>query len=465
MLRSLWLFAIYASFLGLGTQAPFALSLGYVWVDMFSPQNVSYVILNQVPVALIMGGSAVGAYFLLDRRSPPRLNTITVCHILLAIWVTMTLLWSVTPAFAAEKWDWAFKTLVFAAFIPFVIRSRVQIDAFIQVFVLSLAANLLPYGAKIFLSGGGYGRELGLAGGNTGLGEGATLAAVAVMTIPLALFLRKHTLLMPKNHLFRLAYIGIALVSLFTTVGTFQRTGLVGLVVLGVAMIAKSKNKFLVGAVVAVAALAIGYFASAAWESRISTIGNYQQDGSAMTRILVWKWTLNYVMDHPLGGGFNMYVINHIEHGPTESNPEGSVEFARAFHSIYFEMLGEHGWIGLGLFLTMLIAGLVMLNHAAKRVRGMPEHEWCRDLAAALQVSLVVLMCCGAFIGIAFQPMIHYLLAMAVAVSSYARTVTSLDAGAGSKVPVMPWRSQASPNPAVASVMRGAAGRRDRPAA
>ncbi len=46
MLRSLWLFAIYIGFLGIGTTAPFVLVLGYVWVDTFRPQDVAYVLLN-----------------------------------------------------------------------------------------------------------------------------------------------------------------------------------------------------------------------------------------------------------------------------------------------------------------------------------------------------------------------------------------------------------------------------------
>lgn len=71
MLRSLWLFAIYIGFLGIGTTAPFVLVLGYVWVDTFRPQDVAYVLLNELPVALVMGAGAIAAYVALDRRSPP----------------------------------------------------------------------------------------------------------------------------------------------------------------------------------------------------------------------------------------------------------------------------------------------------------------------------------------------------------------------------------------------------------
>ncbi len=347
MLRSLWLLVLYVSFLGLATQAPFIAALGYVWVDTFSPQAVAYVILNQLPVAMIMGAAAVGLYFLLDRRYPPRPTLVSVFQVALALWSTVTMTWAVAPDLGWEKWDWAFKTLMFAAFLPCLIRSRVQIEAFLQVYLFSLAANLVPFGAKVFVSGGGYGQQLGQqGGGNSGLGEGSTLATVAVMIIPLAFFLRTHGQLMPKSQIIRLVYIGIVFASLLATIGTYERTGLIGLFVLGVAMIAKSKNKTLMCGLGVAVACGVYYFSSSGWNARIATIATYQQDGSAMTRLLVWRWTYDYILQHPLGGGFYMFVINVIEHAPDDANPVSYIEHGRAFHSIYFEVLGEQGWIG-----------------------------------------------------------------------------------------------------------------------
>ena len=446
MLRSLWLLFVYLSFLGLGTQAPFILTLGYIWVDTFQPQGVAYIILNQLPVAMIMGAAAVGSYLLLDRRSPPRLNIITVLQISLAVWVTMTSLWAVLPAAAWEKWDWAFKTLIFTAFIPFAIRSRVQIEAFIQVYVFSLMANLVPFGLKMAISGGGYGQSLGLAGGNTGLGEGATLAGVSVMVIPLLLFLRQHAQLVPTKLMFRQMYLGLSVLAVLTSIGTFERTGLVGLLVLGGAIFLKSRRKIMVAVIGTVAVAGIMYTTTSAWNARISTIGNYQQDGSAMTRILVWKWTLDYVSTHPLGGGFMMYGINHIEHPPDEENPAGSVEFGRAFHSVYFEVLGEHGWPGLAMFLGIAGASLFALQRAARQVKGIPELRWAGDLASSLQVSLVVLLACSTFIGIAFQPWLHYLFAMSVSLPECVRRMVAARAAQTGEIPpsdiLTSWRSR-----------------------
>ncbi len=239
----------------------------------------------------------------------------------MAIWVTLTLIWAQVPDAAWEKWDWAFKTIVFATFLPFVIRSRVQIEAFAQTYVFSLAANFVPFGLKVLLSGGGYGRDLGLEGGNSGLGEGGLLSTSCLMAVPLAIFLASHSQLIPKFKLMPLAYWGIAGLAIATAIGTYERSALVGLVVLGLYMWVRTKHKFGFGIVLAVVACLVVYSTSGAWNARVSTIGNFEQENSAYGRILVWRWTLGFVADHPLGGGFATYLIDHIELPARDGDP------------------------------------------------------------------------------------------------------------------------------------------------
>jgi putative inorganic carbon (HCO3(-)) transporter len=415
VLRSIWLLFVYTSFLGLGVSAPFIATLGYVWVDTFRPQDVSYLILNQFPVAMVMGAAAVALYLAFDRRAVPQLRAITILQLTFAAWITLTSIWALIPEVAWEKWDWAFKTLIFSAFIPLTIRSRVQIEAFLQVYMFSLAANLVPFGLKIAISGGGYGQDLSLGGGNMGLSEGSTLAAVSVMSIPIYLYLRQHAVLVPRSVLFRSVYLVLAGLSVLTTIGTFERTGLVGFVTLGIAALIKSRRKLLTLFVGLVISGIVAYAMTDTWSARISTIGDYTKETSALSRILVWRWTLDFATSHPLGGGFGSYRLDHIE------LPDGTSRFGVAFHSIYFEVLGEHGWIGLLLFLSIAVASLVALQRASKQARPHPELSWCRDLVATIQISLVVLLVCGSFIGIAFQPMLPYLFAMAVSASEYVR--------------------------------------------
>jgi hypothetical protein len=138
---------IYGVFLCGGLVAPFVIGLGYVWVDTFSPQHVAYSILNEIPVSAIMAAAMMGAYLLMDRKAPPRPSVILILILMMAGWVTYTSeTVAVAPEFGWAKWDWAIKTIGFAAFMPFLFRSRVQIEAFLQVYIFSAAIQIVPYG-------------------------------------------------------------------------------------------------------------------------------------------------------------------------------------------------------------------------------------------------------------------------------------------------------------------------------
>ena len=448
MLRSLWLSMIYGVFLCAGLMAPFALGLGYVWVDTFSPQKIAYSILTEIPVSAVMGIATIAAYLLIDRRSPPRPNLIMVLIVAMGVWVTYTTQFeAVAPEWAWSKWNWAIKTIGFAAFMPFLFRSRVQIEAFLQVYVFSAAIQTLPYGAKTILSGGSYHANLGLLSGNTGLAEGSTLCTVAIMGVPIILWLARHTVILPRIRPVWLMYIGLAVAGISASLGTFERTGLVAVVVLGVGLWLQARRKLLYGVAgtAAVAALAAVLFHPGSdWADRMSTITQYNQESSSLGRILVWEWTLKFVQSHPFGGGFNAFVVDTITF-PAADGGAPIVIHGKAFHSMYFEALGEHGWPGLGLLLGLLLASFVTLLRIVRKCRRLADMAWCADLARALMVSEAVLVTGGAFIGIGFQPEVYYLFAIAAMLACHVRGVERAALPAHSPAFSMPGELSAEP--------------------
>jgi probable O-glycosylation ligase (exosortase A-associated) len=426
-MRDLLLLAVYVAFLVLGSAAPFILSLGYVWVDAFRPQDVAYGLLAGLPVAMVMGTAAIGGWLLMDRRSPAPIGLTVFLLLLFAFWVTLsTVEWAQVPGMAWWKWDWAFKTIVFSAFIPMVFRSRVQIEAFLQVYLFAVAAHFLPYAGKTLLSGGGYGVSLGLVQGNSGLAEGATLATVSVAIIPLALFFRRNTRILPNGRVTDLLYLGLVVACVIAAVGTYQRTGLVGLATVAVLTLLRARRKWLAALLITAGAFGVAALTTDAWNTRISTIGEYQQESSALTRLLVWQWTLDFVRVHPFGGGFGVSELSRIVFPGTDDAGEPLVVVGRAFHSIYFEVLGEQGWVGLALFLGLGVSTFLAQRRIIRNVGAHPELAWAADLARALGTSLIVLLVCGAFISIAFQPMYYYLFGISAALLHHVRRSVAL---------------------------------------
>ncbi len=423
-MRDLYVALIYVAMLGIGFTAPFLLSLAYVWVDTFSPQSIAPDILGLIPASMIVAVLAIGSYVVAaPRKTPPPVTSWLL--LAFAVWVTLsTAIWAELPGPAWEKWNPAFKTLCFAAFMPLVFRTRVQIEAALQIYVFSLAVHYVPGGIKTMLGGGGYGRTLGVVSGNSLLTEGSTLCAVTVMLVPILLFLREHNVLLPRFKLLRNGYFALAACAVATAIGTYERTGLVGMAVMGGGLWLRARRKLLYGLVGAAAAVTILLTTSDAWTSRISTINDYNNESSALARILVWRWTVDYVNHNPLGGGFNSYMIDTITL-PDQDGQPGEIRHGVAFHSIYFEVLGEQGYFGFILFLSIAAYTFYILQRVAGTARRSDDLLWAGDLARALQVSLLSFMVCGAFIGVAFQPMIYFLFAISACLARNVRSAAT----------------------------------------
>jgi putative inorganic carbon (hco3(-)) transporter len=427
-MQSLFLSAVFAALMFAGFFAPFAAALGFIWVDIVRPQQLAYSIINSLPLSFIAAIATLTLFVAKDKKSPPKFGPILILITMLTVWVTFTTLISDFPTQAWGKWDWASKVLIFAVLIPYLFRSRVQIEAFILVFVFSASTILFSAGVKTVLGGGGYGTLAVMGTGNSGLSESSTLAVVCVMLIPLIMFLMRHTLIFPRNLLTRGLFLAIIVMAVAAMVGTAARTGVIAIGVMCLLSMLQSKKKlwWLAGlAIVAVIILNLDLSATR-WGNRMSTIETYNADSSALGRLKVWEWTIGFVGKHPLGGGFDAYLHNRIlgvtSDGVTEYLPEGQVG-GKAFHSIYFEMLGEQGFIGFAMYFAMVGIALFKLIKLKKTWKNDAGMAWIAGLANALMTSIIVFLAGGSFVGIAYQPYIFYMLSLTVAIDQYAARV------------------------------------------
>ncbi len=169
----------------------------------------------------------------------------------------------------------------------------------------------------------------------------------------------------------------------------------------------KSRHRLATG-VVGVAVLATFLaFLPDKWFERMSTIENFEEDASAMGRINAWQFAFNLALARPLtGGGFDTFTPELFwKYAP---NPAA---FHDA-HSIYFEVLAEQGFVGLGLFLIMWFYTYRIAGKIARQCRSREDMIWARDLAAMLQVSIVGYGVGGAFLGLAYFDLPYHIMAM-----------------------------------------------------
>ncbi len=361
-MTSLFLFAFFAGLMVLGLRRPFVWVLVYLYVDIVSPQKISIEFLGAIPVSLITFAAAFLGWLAMDPKRDMRFTIRQALIVALLAWCGFTTMHAAFPEFAVTKWDWVWKALVFAAFLPLTLRTRLRIEAAVLVTVLSLGAIIVSGGIKTVFGGGGYESLKLLVNDNTGLYESSIISTVAIAIIPLIAWLIKHgTVFAPSRVVTAFGY-AMILACLLMPIGTAARTGLLCIALLAVLKLRSVKYRFVYLALVPALGLIALPFLPQSYMDRMSTIGAPDGDESASSRLAVWGWTLDYAKENPLGGGFSAYRANSFTYDMRVQQKDGNTtktrfvevtDSERAFHSSYFEMLGEQGWPGLFLWLAL----------------------------------------------------------------------------------------------------------------
>lgn len=412
---------------------PFLFTLIYAYVDICSPQRLSYFLLNSIPLSLILFVLAFLGFALGDDKKDVRVAPRWFLLILLLGYCGYTTTVAAEPVAALEKWNWVWKALVFAAFLPLTLRTKLRIEALILTMVLCASALIVTGGIKTATGGGGYGSLVILIDDNSGLFEGSIISCVAITIIPLILWLTKHGTIFKPDWKVNVYAAALIFACLLIPVGTQARTGIVCIAVLGLLLLRYARYRMLYLGAVALVGLAAIPFLPSTFTDRADTIKNYKQDESASTRLAVWAWTWEYVKEHPMGGGFDVYRQNRIRYdiaqkdNPAEPAPVDApavkeiVDEGRAFHSSYFEMLGEQGFPGLIIWLIIHIGGVWRMEVIARlyRKRARPDEAWVAPLATALQNSQIIYLVGSLFVGIAFQAFFYMLVALQIGLDTY----------------------------------------------
>jgi probable O-glycosylation ligase (exosortase A-associated) len=431
-MRDLVFVGFLLALFGVGFRRPFVFVLAYVYIDIVSPQRLTYVLLNTVPISLIAVILAVGAWMMVDDKRNTRFAPRQLLMVILMLYCWVTTTQADFPLEAAEKWSWVWKALAFAIFLPLTLRTRLRIEALALFMVLSAASIIIIGGIKTLASGGGYGALNLMVTNNTGLYESSIISCVAIAIIPLILFLMRYGTIFPTDWRVRVFALALCFSCLLMPIGTEARTGLICIGVLGVLMLRHTKRRFLYLGLAATLAVVAMPLLPDSFSNRMTTIKNYKGDSSASTRIEVWKWTWGYAKDHPFGGGFMAYLQNKIRYEAVKTEETGAVatqegtlviDKARAYHSSYFEMLGEQGFPGLILWLMIQGIGVVRMESVRRRYINRPpgEDQWIGALAEALQHGQLIYLVGALFVGIAYQPFIFMLIGMQIGLDTYAK--------------------------------------------
>jgi probable O-glycosylation ligase (exosortase A-associated) len=416
----------------LGLRRPFLWVLLYIYIDILAPQRIGYSIITDLPVSLIAFAAAFGGWLAFDPKRGARFTWRQGLILALLAYCWWTTGWADFPEPAATKWDWVWKAMLFAIFLPLTLTTRLRIEAALLTMLLSMAVIVIGGGIKVVFGGGGYENRMLIVNDNFGIYETSVLACMSIAIIPAILWFIRHGTIFPPDWRVKWFGYGFILACALIPVGTEARTGLVCFAALLALMFTRVKHKALFAGLGAIGLLAAIPFLPASFTERMGTITEFQQDQSASTRVAVWAWTLDYVEENPWGGGFDAYRGNRFEYrmrveesveGTTSVTYQDVTDEARAYHSAIFEVLGEQGWPGLILWTLIQASGLWQMARIRRRWRGREgaDEQWQAPLASALGQAQIIYLVGAMFTGIAYTPPMLLLLAIQIGFASYCR--------------------------------------------
>ncbi|WP_430654667.1 putative O-glycosylation ligase, exosortase A system-associated [Halorhodospira halophila] len=394
----------------------------WYWVGLMNPHRESWGPLMNAPVALAVAATTlIALLFARERRAPPLTRETVLFGLLIVHMVAATYLFAWQPAVSQGLWDTYVRILILAIVALILIDGKIKTSTLLAVTALSIGYYGIKGGFFTVRTGFG-GMVLGPSGsfisGNTDIG------LALVMTWPLMLVLAREVYrgdfvvpigqaLLDRWH----RWIGRALYGGFwlhgiAIIGTFSRGAWVGMAVVGLLIFLRLRYK---GVLVGLAVLAIGVVGVTVpdriqheWE----TLVHWEEDASAGGRLDAWEVSWNIAMDAPLtGSGFGTM---RLPHDLWNSYRDGPPRPRLAEHSIYFQVLGNLGFLGLFLYLSLIGFALVSLWRISRQARKAPETQWIGEWSWGVAVGLIGFLVAGAFLSLAYFTLFFCMLALAI---------------------------------------------------
>jgi probable O-glycosylation ligase (exosortase A-associated) len=375
------------------------------WLGYMNPHRLCYGFAYSMPFSQIT--AIVTMISVLFSREPKRLpnNPIVFLLIIFIIWMGVTTIFAFEPVNAKEQYIKIIKIQLPILLTIMLFNTRQRIEQLLWVIVISLGYFGTKGGVFTLLTGGGF-RVYGPP--SSFVEENNALAVATLMVIPLMVYLRTTLSKKWQRQLMLFAMISMG----FSVIGSQSRGAFLAILTVGGYYWLQSDRKMITAVPIVISVMVLLTLLPESWYERMNTIKTYDKDASAMGRIYAWKLAFNVANHNFFGGGLNLWgKTTYLEYMP-EFNPVKDKAFVA--HSIYFSVLGEHGWVGLVLFIVLFYLGWHQCNALIKQCNGKENVQWIAELAKMLKVGLLAYFSGGAFLSLSYFDLPWHFLAIIV---------------------------------------------------
>jgi putative inorganic carbon (hco3(-)) transporter len=402
----------------------------WAWVAYMNPHRLTWSYAYNfrfnyfIAIATIMGI----AVFWKKTVKIPRTFTVYALFAFL-FWTTITSINSIN--YPWHDWQQLVKIYMMITATFLVVDSKKVIITLVTIITLSIGYFGIKGGVFTITTGGQF-QVLGPA--RSFFSDNNMFALAELMVVPMFLFIRGQL----KSFWLRWLFVGLAMLSALSVIGSYSRGGLIGLIVIIVYFWIRAPGKIRIALLLALVVPMAYNLMSERWQGRMVSMSKkivipapvkeffkersqfdvkYDPfpeneiikaeldvgDSSVAGRVQAWTLAWRVAVDRPLvGGGFRTFHLNVFRRYLPKAQ-------RRAAHSIYFQVLGEHGFVGLGIWLIMHLSAFRTRNWIMRHTRGVPDLFWAHELAKYIGISLMGYYASGTFLGLAYFDLpLHY---------------------------------------------------------
>ncbi len=402
----------------LGLRHAFAAYLMWGWAGLIALNTFMYGFLQAVPFVQIF--ALITLVLLLVGKDTEMLRfTVQPLQVLMVLFGAHALAAAIF-AFPGLPRNWELctnllKTLLYCLLMPMFVTTRLRAHVMLIVVILGLGFHGTLEGLRFIATAGTH-----ISQGNVKMGDNNHFANLLAMLVPLIFYLAVWS----RNRQVRAAFLVMMLLNVLALISTHSRAGLVALAMTAIWLVIRSRQKLLMLTLTVVGVMALITFAPESWFNRMDTIQDAGQDSSFLGRVIAWKRASAIALDYPIfGGGFHSvqstpvmerYLFND---GLLGFFPTPTPTYAAAAHSIYFEVLGDMGFVGLALFVPIMLSvffDAAKLKWYARKFG--PQVHWASDMTAMISVAMVAYLVGGASISAAYTELPYVIVTLSFVV-------------------------------------------------
>lgn len=386
-------------------QGPFYALLFYIGNAYFRPEDwVWSEIIRSLRLSLLIG-IFVACSALLSRQRFVWNGRVVLLWLFLAIALASTL----TSSYLDYCWPYTIEFLKITVITYLLVVLTIDFSKFrlvVLVIVLALGVLQAKQGWTYLITSPGWRNDnpIPFLGDNNGTAVGM------LMLVPLIGLLIQTTENKWGKGFFAILLIG----SLYRALSTYSRGGFLAAIAMALIWCLRSSNKVrnLFGAL-AVAVIVVPMLPATFW-GRMNTIQTYEQeeDTSALGRFHYWSVARRMAAEYPvLGIGFNGYNKAY----DTYDFSDGEFGRGRSVHNSLFGVLAETGYLGLAVYVMILVGAFRACSYSKKLAKKQPELQHLVTCATALETSLVAFLVGGSFVPLQYNEMLWHIVGLSIA--------------------------------------------------